>query len=243
MALSLWQAQAMMRSIVAGLGAILAASCHGGHATQERPPAEPASASGTAHTAANRGEDELDGSIYQGGPKIAVVLADPRLATVREREQSHDWSGAVQALEAARIAANLDGPHACAWQYVAGRLHLAAGEASEAAAAFARVVSPGDGVCPLAAYGALHESQALVRLGRYDEAAALARSVGEEIAAHDEAQLALADAYIGKADRASAVPIWRAALAANPRGPRWGDSAAQLATSLLDGVEGPPEPH
>ena len=145
--------------MLAGLAAILATSCHGGHATQERPPAEPASASGAAHAAASGGEDELDGSMYQGAPKISVVLADPRLATAREREQSHDWSGAAQAMEAARVAANLDGPHACAWQYLAGRLHLAAGDSSEAAAAFARVVSPGDGVCPLAAYAALQLRQ------------------------------------------------------------------------------------
>jgi soluble lytic murein transglycosylase len=186
---------------------------------------------------------ELDGSIYLGTPKISVVMADPRLAIAHEREQSHDWSGAAQALEAVRVAANLDGPQACAWQYVVGRLHLAAGETSEAATAFARVIPPGESVCPLAAYAAFHEAQALMRLGRYDEAIALARSVGEDIAAHDEAQLVLADAYVGKGDRASAIPIWRGALSTSPRGTRWGDSAVQLATSLLDGVDGPPEPH
>jgi soluble lytic murein transglycosylase len=213
-----------------------------------RPQAEPLSATaspaGVDARAALGGRDpEVEGTSHQGMPTVSVVLADPRLAAAREREQSHEWSGAAQWLEAVSVGANLDAPSACAWQYVAGRLHLAAGESSEAAAAFARVVSPGEGACPLAAYAAFHQSQALVRLGRYDEAISLARSIGDDFAAHDEAQLVLADAYAAKGDRASATPLWRSALSTSPRGPRWGECALQLATSLLDGVEGPPEPH
>jgi len=233
----------MTRVLPAGLVAFLLAGCHGGHASQERPPAEPALSPPVASRAAASGGEEFDGSAYLGVPRISVVLADPRLAAAREREQSHDWSGAAQVVDAVRAGANLDAARSCAWHYVAGRLHLAAGESSEAVSAFANVLSPAEGACPLAAYAALHASQALVRLARYDEAVALARSVGDDIAAHDEAQLVLADAYIGKGDRASATPLWRAALSANPRGPRWGDTAVQLAMSLLEGVEGPPEPH
>jgi peptidoglycan lytic transglycosylase len=233
----------MMRALAGGWVALLVAGCHGGHASQERPPAEPASSpSVPARAATTAPEDPQSSTVYQGLPKISLVTADPRLAAVREHEQSHDWSGAAQLLQAVRVGANLDAPTSCAWQYVAGRLYLAGGESNEAVSAFASVISP-EGACPLAPYAALHASQALVRLGRYEEAIALARSVSDDIAAHDEAQLALADAYVGKGDRASATPLWRAMLAANPRGLRWGDSAVQLATSLLDGVEGPPEPH
>jgi len=233
-----------MRAVAAGLGAVLAVSCHGGRASQERPPAEPASAPGVVVRAAtNRLDDKVDRSFYQGLPKLSVVMADPRLAAAHEREQAHDFTGAAQLLDIVMMGANLDTQSACGWQYVAGRLHLLAGESSEAAASFARVVSPGEGACPLAAYAAFHQSQALVRLGRYDEAISLARSIGDDFAAHDEAQLVLADAHAAKGDRASATPLWRAALSASPRGPGWGESALQLATSLLDGVEGPPEPH
>jgi soluble lytic murein transglycosylase len=234
----------MTRARAAALLAAFAASCHGGPASKERPPVEAASATGIAVNGAMGGlQDKREGSAYQGVPRVSVVMADPRLAAAREREQSRDWAGAAQLLEAVSAGATLNSASACAWQYVAGRLHLAAGESSEAAAAFARVVSPGEGACPLAAYAALHESQALLRLGRYDDAISLAQGLGDEFAAHDDAQLVLADAYFAKGDRASAAPLWRSALSANPRGPRWGDCALQLATSLLDGVEGPPEPH
>jgi soluble lytic murein transglycosylase len=179
-------------------------------------------------------------------PKLAVVLDDPRLAAVREREQAHDWATAARLLDATRAVATLDGGRAGAWAYVAGRLHLAAGEASEAAAAFGHVCSfpdDGSGGCGLGPYAALRQAQAFVRLGRFDDAIASARSVGDDVAAHDETHLALADGCVGKGDRACALPIWRTLLSASPHGLRWADSSIQLATALLDGVDGPPEAH
>ena len=87
----------------------------------------------------------------------------------------------------------------------------------------------------------LHEARALIHLGKLDEAMALLKTVGEDFAAHDDARLAMADAFVAKGDRASAIPIWRAALASSPHGIRWTDSSLQLARALLDGAEGPPE--
>ena len=137
---------------------------------------------------------------------------------------------------------SLDARARCEWSYLSGRLHLSAGEATEAAAAFERAASPGDGgePCALASYARLRQATALVRAGRYDEAVAAAQSVGDEIAAHDETKLTLADALSCQGDRAAALAIWRAFLAANPRGLRWVDLSLQIATALLDGVDGPP---
>jgi soluble lytic murein transglycosylase len=230
-----------------GLAGALASGCHGGHASQERPAADPGSPPsmpvGGAPTGARISEAQV--LLYQGMPKLNVVLADLRLASVREHEQAHDWSGAAQLLEAVRVGATLDAGQAAAWAYVAGRLHLAAGENSEAAAAFARACPPEDAGtrCPLAPYVALREAQALERIGRYDEAIALARTVGDDVAAYDEAQLVQVDCYVGKGDRLSSVAIWRALLSNSPHGVRWAESAIALATALLDGVDGTPEQH
>jgi soluble lytic murein transglycosylase len=193
-------------------------------------------------------------------PALSVVLDDPRLAEARVREQAHDDAAAARVFDVvhATVAPTLGTRRlACSWDYLGGRLHLAAGNATEAAAAFERVLAsdapPGsqrsgdaaalDSACPLAPYAALHAAQALARLGRYDDAIAHARAAGDDIAALDEVQLVLADAYAGKGLRSLAVPIWRALLVASPHGMRWVDSALQLATALLDGVDGPPESH
>ncbi len=223
-------------------------ACRGGHAPQERPPAEPASAARerAAAPALLEAQTAERAVLSHGMPTVTPVLADPRLADVREREQARDWSAAARAMDAARAAATRDRSRECAWAYVAGRLHVAAGESSEAAAAFeASSTSEGDvaAPCPLASYAALHQAQALVRVGRYDDALARAQSVDDDIAMHDELQLVLADASVGRGNRAAAVPIWRALLAANPRGLRWADSALQLVTALVDGVDGPAERH
>ncbi|MDP9000040.1 MAG: hypothetical protein M3O46_08015, partial [Myxococcota bacterium] len=192
------------------------------------------------------GGEPKDDPRYVGMPKLNVVLADPRLANARDHEQAHDWAGAARLLDATRMTLALDDARACAWAYVSGRLHLAAGEWGEAAALFDRASSPvtdSSSSCPLARYAALHQAQALVRLGRYDDAIARARVAGDDIAANDEVELVLADAHVGKGNRISAVPIWRALLATSPRGLRWADSAIQLATALNDGVDGSPELH
>jgi soluble lytic murein transglycosylase len=236
----------MTRDQFAVLLAVVVCGCRGGHVPQERPPAEPGPGASAWPPPASADGEAADMAIDRGVPKPALVLADPRLAEVRDREQARDWSGAARLLDAARATATLDGGRSCGWAYVAGRLHLAAGESGDAAAAFARASSSGGDAaapCPLALYAAFREAQALVRIGRYDDAIARARVVGDEIAAHDEVQLVLADAYAGKTNRAWAVPIWRALLSASPRGLRWADSALQLATALTDGIDGSPEQH
>jgi soluble lytic murein transglycosylase len=168
-------------------------------------------------------------------PRLHVVLDDPRLASARAFDEQRDPSAAARELDAARAKATLDPAQACTWSYTAGRLHLAAGEASDAAAGFEG--APG---CLLAPYSFLREAQALVRAGRYDEALSRARSVDDSIALRDEARLVVADAYAGSGDRGSAVPIWRGILGATPSGLRWADVSLLLANALLDGVDGPP---
>ena len=57
--------------------------------------------------------------------------------------------------------------------------------------------------------------EALLRARRaHDDAIRACGAVGDDFAARDEAKLALADAFVMKGDRAWAVPIWRALLAA-----------------------------
>ncbi len=189
-------------------------------------------------------------------PKIAVVLDDPRLAAARERDRAHDPAGVARVLEDVMRAQPPSAADECAWRYVVARMHLAAGAQIEAAAAFDRVAGMSGGAgatatsdggapasCALLSYASLRSAQTSLRLGRVDDAIARAKIVGDEIAARDEAKLLLAEALSTKGDRAAAVAIWRAALAASPGGARWIDTATRLATALLDGADGPPAPH
>jgi soluble lytic murein transglycosylase len=228
-----------------------AATCRGGSAPEGRPPAEPASAPSVQPIAAAPVPEDAGAApgalpLDEGMPALAVVFDDPRLAAAREHAQAGDPSAAARALDAARAQVTLDAQKACAWAYASGRLHLDAGEAAEASAAFERVLAPTDDAgtpCRLAPYAALRDAQALIRIGRSDDAVARVRTVGDDVAARDEAKLAMADALVMKGDRPAAIPIWRALLAASPHGVRWADSSLQLAGALLDGVEGAPEVH
>jgi soluble lytic murein transglycosylase len=197
------------------------------------------------------------GALEAAMPKLAIVRDDPRLAGAFERDAAGDDAAAAREVERVMAISALDSSQACAWSYVAGRLHLAAGEASEAVAPFERAIAPlpavgsGDSAdaapdgagddaaspaCPLAQYARLRAAQALVRAGRYDEALAHARAIAEPFAEHDEAALAVADALVGKGDRAAAVDMWRALLASHPHGLRWVDTSLQLARALVDGT-------
>jgi soluble lytic murein transglycosylase len=179
-------------------------------------------------------------------PPLAPVLDDPRLVAARARARDHDPAAAARTLDAARASAVLSGTQSCSWAYVSGRLHLDAAETSEASAAFERALTPADDAgtpCPLAQYAGLRDAQTLLRLGRQDDAIARLHAIGDDFGARDEARLALADALVMKGDRPSALPLWRALLAASPHGVRWADSSLQLAGALLDGVDGPPEAH
>jgi soluble lytic murein transglycosylase len=226
--------------LVVALGA-----CRGGNAPEARPAAEPASAAVMTTGVGGAGQDAAADppvAVDEGMPRLDVVLHDPRLAAARERETAHDPSAAARVLDAARTAVTLDGAHACAWAYLSGRLHSEAGEAAETAAAFERVLAATDDggtPCALAPYAGLREAQALLRLGRNDEAIARLRALADDFAARDEATLALCDALVMKGDRASAIPLWRALLARSPHGVRWTDSSLQLAAALLDGADGP----
>ena len=73
--------------------------------SEYRPPADPGSAPGPAVVVGvSQGSAAPDDSVFRGMPKIAVVLADPRLAEVRERDQARDWSGAARILDTIRAA-------------------------------------------------------------------------------------------------------------------------------------------
>jgi soluble lytic murein transglycosylase len=185
-------------------------------------------------------------AIDRGMPEMAVVLDDPRLAHARDLESGGDEGAAAREVERAMPGAALGPSQTCAWTFVAGRLHLTAGEGTEAAAAFERVAAQRDDAgtpCLLAPYANLRQAQALLRAGQFEQAVVVAQgetSAGDDLPIHDERTLVLADALAGKGDRAAAVPLWRSLLVASPHGSRWVDLSVQLATALLDGADGPP---
>jgi soluble lytic murein transglycosylase len=175
-------------------------------------------------------------------PRLDRVLDDGRLEAAREYAEAGDDSAAAREVDRVRAGASLDEARACAWDYLAGRLHLTAGESSEAATAFARAQSQGLDAgrpCPLAEYARLRQAESLVHAGRFSEALAVARTVGDPVSGQDETALVLADALAGSGERAAAVAAWRSLLAAQPHGLRWVDTSLQLARALLDGVDGP----
>ncbi len=232
--------EALTRWALTWVAAALAGGCRGGSAPEARPAAGPSLVQGMPGPT-----DAGDGgaaATEEGIPRLSAVLEDPRLSFARERVDAHDDSAAAREVDRVQAGLSLDARTSCEWSYLAGRLHLSAGEASDAAAAFDRIAS-GDGAapCALVAYARLRETEALVRANRYDEAFACAQRVGDDLAARDEAMLALADTLSCKGDRAGAVSIWRSFLASNPHGFRWADVSIQLSTALLDGVLGPPE--
>jgi soluble lytic murein transglycosylase len=181
-------------------------------------------------------------AVDEGMPRLERVLDDARLSVAREYDEAGDDSGAAREVDRVRAGAALDDAHACAWDYLAGRLHLASGESSEAALAFSRNQAPlleAGRPCPLADYARLRQAQSLVHAGRFTEALASARSIGVLASAQDEVSLVLADALSGSGERAAAVSLWRQVLAAQPHGLRWVDTSLQLSRALLDGVDGP----
>jgi soluble lytic murein transglycosylase len=233
----------------------LAPSCRGG-SPESRPPAKAPPSSEQAPEGLTRPGAGDAAAIAVGMPRIAPVLDDPRLAAARDLSLADDEAGAAREVERVHATAVLDAATDCEWTYVAGRLHLAAGEASEAVAQFERVSSLHDAdagyLCVLSPYAALRDAQALARLGRFEESAQAARTVGDDTSARDEATFALAEALAAKGDRASAVPLWRSLLGlpggSGPVPSRAGgghtiDVSLHLAGALLDGADGPPEAH
>ncbi len=170
-------------------------------------------------------------------PVLKVVLDDPRLGRARDLDRAKDSAGALRALRDVRPT-DLAVHDRCAWDYVEGRLALAAGLTGDAQAAFELTQAP---ACPLAGYATLRSAQALARAGHADEAITRANTVPEDLAARDEAKLVIAESLAAKNDRLGALPLWRAWLAANPHGGRWVDTSVRIATALLDGIDGLPE--
>jgi peptidoglycan lytic transglycosylase len=175
-------------------------------------------------------------------PTLHRVLDDARLARAKERDAAHDPAAAARAVDEARRAALLPPRDDAAWSYLAGRLSMGAGALEDAAAAFERAASAGaEG--GLEGYASLRAAEAYVRLGKADDALAKARAVPDDLGSREEARLALADALSMHGDRAAALEVWRAVLAANPRGLRWADTHLRVAEALLDGIAGPASAH
>ena len=226
--------RALLRSV--GMGA-LAVACRGG----SPPPAQPASSSPAASAAFPAAGSLSDGGLAAFGmPPVDVVLDDPRLAAARALEQDGNDLGAAREVDRVRPGVTLEHERACAWSFVAGRLHFAADDFSESAAAFDAAAGDAHGPCRIANYARLREAEALVRAGRGEDALTALRGAGG-LASTEEGRLATADACVAKGDRASAVADWRSLLEASPHGLRWVDTSMQLARALLDGVDGPPE--
>lgn len=171
-------------------------------------------------------------------PVVKALLDDPRLAAARASERSKDWAAAAKAVRDARPA-DLPAAEACAWDFLEGRLLVAANATAEAVAPFERAEAA---ACPLSGHAKLRSSQALARSGRADEAIARARAVPSDHASlQDDVKMVLAESRAAKGDRAAALPYWRAWLTANPYGARWVDTSVRFANALLDGVDGPPD--
>ena len=217
----------LVRSVAVGCVVVLA-GCRSG--SNVAPPVVTPPASAEAKSPPVKGAMAL--------PVVKVLLDDPRLAEARAFERSKDWAAAAKAVHDARPP----GPspaEGCAWDYLEGRLFMAAGSMPEAIAAFERAEAS---TCALSGHAKLRSAQALARAGRADDAITRARSVPVELSTlQDDAKMVIAESLSEKGDRAGALPLWRAWLAANPYGARWVDTSVRLANALVDGVEGPAE--
>ena len=204
---------------------LMVAACRTG-SNAPPPPASPAASSSEAKTPAPPGAMKV--------PQAKVLLDDPRLASARALERSKDYVGAAKAVHDARPA-DAD----CAWDYLEGRLYVAGNATSDAIAAFERAMVP---ACPLAGYATLRSAQAIARSGRADDAIARANAVpADHTVIADDVKMVIAESLAAKGDKAGALPLWRAWLAANPHGSRWVDTSVRLANALMDGVDGPAE--
>ncbi|MDB4945796.1 MAG: Soluble lytic murein transglycosylase precursor, partial [Labilithrix sp.] len=72
---------------------------------------------------------------------LRVAYDDPRLARARELERAKDPAGALRALREARPA-DLPADARCAWDYLEGRLAVAASATTDALAAFELARAP-----------------------------------------------------------------------------------------------------
>ena len=157
-------------------------------------------------------EAKATSSSTGGVPIVKVLLDDPRLATARAFD---------------------------AWDFLEGRLLVAANATAEAIPAFERAEAAS---CPLSGHAKLRSAQAIARSGRADDAIARARTVpADHSSLKDDVKMVLAESLATKGDRAAALPLWREWLKANANGPRWVDTSVRIANALLDGVDGPPE--
>ena len=155
---SVWSGLVRLKALGGGLGLVVAiGACRGG-----------SNASPPVVSNAQAAEPKTAPSVRPAMalPMIRVVLDDPRLSRARDLDRAKDPAGALRAMREARPV-DLAASERCAWDYVEGRLAVAAGALAEAQAAFELAQAP---ACPLAGYATLRLSQAHARGGRADEA-------------------------------------------------------------------------
>ncbi len=187
--------------------------------------------------------EEADGAAQaQVGPALWVVLDDPRFADVRVLEDDVHHAEAAAALEA-DVAKATTPKERCAVHYMIGRLHALGGDDAAAAKAFDDATIEGGAPCALIEYARARGAAAYERLGKTDDAIARASGVDIHVAIAEEATLVNAEALAARGDRTQAAGIWRDHLSKHPRGTRWVDTAARLASALLDGVLGDAKAH
>ena len=178
-------------------------------------------------------------SAFDLGPPLWVVLDDPRFTDARALEDDAHHVEAAAALEA-DLAKVSKAEERCEGEYVVGRLRALGGDDPGAAAAFDAVTSgdAGAACAALADFARARAAEAYERGGKTDEAIARASAVDARSPIGDEIALVRAEALAARGDVGRAVGIWRAQLEKHPRGARWVDTAARLASALLD-VGGP----
>ena len=175
------------------------------------------------------------------GPPLWVVLDDARFADARTLEDDAHHAEAAAALEA-DLGKTTTAKERCEAQYVVGRLRALGGDDAGAAAAFDAVAAVG-ACAVLADYARARAAISYERAGNTDEAIARASAVDATLPIGDETALVRAEALAARGDVTQALGIWRAQLAKHPHGVRWVDTAARLASALLDGKDGDPKTH
>ncbi len=170
--------------------------------------------------------------------EVRPVLDDPRFAAVSERDTAKDPQGAADAIEKIRRAPGVSATEACALAYLEGsRAIQASAPPDRVLAAFTAAARD---ECPLKPYAKLRMAQTLARSGQADLAITTAEGV-VDVAGTEDAKLVVAESLWAKNRKVEAVPLYREWLARNPRGPRWVDTCARIASAILDGVLGEPK--
>lgn len=160
--------------------------------------------------------------------RIALLLDDPRLASVKAEVDREAYAKAAQELSALMQSAQAsDKP---AWLYQLGRLRALGGDPGGAAKAF---VESASSPWPLADYARLQAAQWLVGIGQHDAAIAQAKAIAADLPITGAVDLVMADALLGKKDMSGAAEHFRHYLGRSQHPPQWVQVALRFANALL----------